>query len=87
MLRQFEKHGNYNVNAYPDPIYDKNREVYHLVTIDKFTATGTYIGMRCLYFSDYAYLTSVLNKDNVDSLWELPENTKVVGSKTIWQIS
>lgn len=85
MLRFSGVYGNYNVDVYPDPIYDDNSEIWHRVIIEKFTPTGKWLGKRSVYFSDYAYLTSEFTSENVETLWTLPMNAKVVDVKTTWK--
>lgn len=79
----------FNVTAYPDITYDASGKELHLVILDRFAETGEeedweWIGKKVLYFSDYAYYNMVLNEDNIEALWDLPEYSKVVGNRVIW---
>lgn len=77
------------VTAYPDLTFDASGGKWHLVILDKFYTSEKeeyWIGKKIFYFSDYAYYNTVLDEDNIDSLWELREYTQITGSKTIWQV-
>ncbi len=81
-----EKIGNYNVSKYPGAMFDKNGQSWFLVVVDKFTPTQTWVGTKSYYFSSDAYLNASLTRESLESLWELPTNTKVKGTKVLWQI-
>lgn len=42
--------GNFNISVYYDTSYDKNGNPWHLVVLDKFTPTGTYVGKKVFIF-------------------------------------
>lgn len=81
-----ERIGNFNVSKYSGAMFDKRGEEWFLVVVDKFTPTQTWVGSKSYYFSEYAFLNISLTRENLESLWELPTNTKVRGATTLWQI-
>lgn len=76
--------GNFMVNVCWDENLDKHGSWY-LVVLKKFTPTGTYVGKKTFYFSPYALVMRGFYKDELDSLWELPDGSKVKGGRWIWQ--
>lgn len=78
--------GNFNVSVYYDENLDKHGRPWNLVVLEKFTPTGTYVGKKTFYFSPYALVMRSFYKDELDSLWELPDGSKVKGGRWIWQL-
>ena len=89
MLKFQDCISDFNVTAYPDLTFDASGGKRHLVVLDRFTSgkEESWIGNKIFYFSDYAYYNTVLDEDTIESLWVLPEYTKITGSKTVWQVS
>ena len=78
--------GNFMINVHWDENIEKNEQPWNLVVLKKFTPTGTYVGKKTFYFSPYALVMRGFYKDELDSLWELPDGSKVKGGKWIWQV-
>lgn len=83
--RFVQKIGNFNIDVYYDKNYDKEGRPWNLVVIDKFTPTGTYVGKKSFYFTPYALIMRGFYKDELQSLWELPDNTKITGGRWVWE--
>ena len=83
--RFVQKIGNFNVDVYYDKIYDKDGKPWILVVVDKFTPTGTYVGKKSFYFSPQAFYMRSFHSDELQSLWELPDNTKITGGRWVWE--
>ena len=77
--------GNFLVNVYWDKNLDDNGKQWNLVVIDKFSPTGTYIGKKSFYFTPYALIMRGFYRDELQSLWEMPNNTKITGGRWVWE--
>lgn len=83
--RFVQKIGNFNIDVYYDKNYDEDGRPWNLVVVDKFTPTGTYVGKKSFYFSPQALYMRNFHVDELQSLWELPDNTKIVGGRWVWE--
>lgn len=79
------KLGNFILDVHYDESLDDNGRPWNLVIINKFSPTGDYIGKKTFYFSPYALLMRSFYKDELQSLWEMPDNTKITGGRWVWE--
>lgn len=77
--------GNFIVNVHWDENLDNNGRAWNLVVLDKFSPTGTYVGKKSFYFSPHALYMRNFHADELQSLWELPDNTKITGGRWVWE--
>ena len=80
-----QRTGNFNVSIYYDENLDKDGNSWYLVVLDKFTPTGTYVGKKTFYFSLDALIVRSFYSDVLNSLWKLPDNTKITGGRWVWE--
>lgn len=83
--RFIQKIGNFNIEVCYNKNYDSKGRPWNLVVVDKFTPTGTYIGKKTFYFSPYALSMSDFHENELQSLWEMPNNTKITSGKWVWE--
>lgn len=83
--RFVQKIGNFNIDVYYDKNYDEDGKPWNLVVVDKFTPTGTYVGKKSFYFSPQALYMRNFHADELQSLWELSDNTKIIGGRWVWE--
>lgn len=80
-----QRTGNFNVGIYYNENLDKDGNSWHLVVLDKFTPTGTYVGKKTFYSSLDALIVISFCRDALDSLWKLPDNSKIKGGRWVWE--
>lgn len=77
--------GNFTVSVYWDENLDDDGKQWNLVVVDKFSPTGTYVGKKSFYFSPQALYMRNFHVDELQSLWELPNNAKITGGRWVWE--